>query len=83
MIVSQALIKGVVDTQIRSLAMSLIAPFYVAGGFALYLNRRSELEGWDIEICLRRLLARWQGKDELVGILTESVHEAAEAYPEG
>ncbi|MFO7594334.1 MAG: DUF4129 domain-containing protein [Pseudomonadota bacterium] len=36
------------------IAMALIAPFYVAGGFALYLHRRSELEGWDIEINFRR-----------------------------
>ncbi len=40
------------------LAMSLIAPFYVAGGFALYLTRRSELEAWDIEIAFRRLVTR-------------------------
>ncbi len=40
------------------LAMSLIAPFYVAAGFALYLNRRSELEAWDIEISFHRLNAR-------------------------
>ncbi len=40
------------------LAMSLIAPFYVAGGFALYLTRRSELEAWDIELSFRRLIAR-------------------------
>jgi hypothetical protein len=44
------------------LAMSLIAPFYVAGGFALYLTRRSELEGWDIELGLRRMAARHSGK---------------------
>lgn len=36
------------------IAMALIAPFYVVGGFALYLHRRSELEGWDIEINFRR-----------------------------
>ena len=40
------------------LCMSLIAPFYVAAGFALYLNRRSELEGWDIEINFRRTSER-------------------------
>lgn len=40
------------------LAMSLIAPFYVAGGFALYLTRRGELEAWDIEISFRRLADR-------------------------
>ncbi|HHH39747.1 MAG TPA: hypothetical protein ENK50_09250 [Sedimenticola sp.] len=38
--------------------MSLFAPFYVAAGFALYLNRRTELEAWDLEIGFHRLLAR-------------------------
>ncbi|NOX77048.1 MAG: DUF4129 domain-containing protein [Gammaproteobacteria bacterium] len=37
------------------LAMSLIAPFYIACGFALYLNRRTVLEAWDIELAFRRL----------------------------
>ena len=36
-------------------AVSLIEPFYVAAGFSLYLNRRTILEGWDMEIQLRRL----------------------------
>ncbi len=40
------------------LGMSLIAPFYVSAGFALYLTRRSELEAWDIEIGFRRLRER-------------------------
>lgn len=39
-------------------AESLVEPFYVASGFSLYLNRRSELEGWDIELAFRRLTAR-------------------------
>jgi hypothetical protein len=37
---------------------SLVEPLYVASGFALYLNRRSELEGWDIELAFRRLADR-------------------------
>lgn len=40
------------------LGYALVAPFYVAGGFALYLNRRTELEGWDIELAFRRLKKR-------------------------
>jgi hypothetical protein len=40
------------------LAMSLIAPFYVSAGFALYLNRRSQLEAWDLEIGLRNMAQR-------------------------
>jgi hypothetical protein len=40
------------------LSMSVMAPFYVAGGFSLYLTRRSELEAWDIEIRFRRIAGR-------------------------
>ncbi len=36
-------------------ALSLTAPFYVACGFALYLNRRIKLEAWDIDIAFRRI----------------------------
>lgn len=39
-------------------AMAVVAPFYVAGGFVLYLNRRIQLEGWDIELVFRRLAER-------------------------
>ncbi len=39
-------------------AMTIIEPFYVAGGFALYLNRRTWLEGWDLELAFRRAAAR-------------------------
>jgi hypothetical protein len=34
-----------------------IEPFYVASGFAMYLNRRVELEAWDIEQELRHAFA--------------------------
>jgi hypothetical protein len=40
------------------LVISAIEPFYVAAGFSLYLNRRTELEGWDIELGFRTLAAR-------------------------
>jgi len=36
----------------------IVEPFYVAGGFALYINRRTQLEGWDIEIAFRQLAQR-------------------------
>ena len=39
---------------------SLIAPFYLASGFSLYLNSRAQLEGWDLEIQFRRLKTRLQ-----------------------
>ncbi|WP_243351517.1 DUF4129 domain-containing protein [Stenotrophomonas acidaminiphila] len=39
-------------------AMTLIGPFYSGAGFGLYLNRRTQLEAWDVEIAFRRLRAR-------------------------
>ena len=59
--------------------LSVIAPFYVAGGFSLYLHRRAQLEGWDIELVFRRLRTRTTEKRGLaasaaawllVGVLT-------------
>ena len=38
--------------------VTLIEPAYVAAGFALYLNRRTALEGWDLELALRRMEQR-------------------------
>jgi len=34
-----------------------LEPFYVAAGFGMYLNRRAELEAWDIEQEFRRAFA--------------------------
>lgn len=39
-------------------AMTVVQPLYVAGGFGLYLNRRTLLEGWDIQLAFRRLARR-------------------------
>lgn len=39
-------------------SMSAIEPVYVACGFTLYLQRRTALEGWDIELRFRQLSAR-------------------------
>ncbi len=36
-------------------------PIYVACGFSLYLNRRTHLEAWDIELAFRRLRQRLLG----------------------
>lgn len=40
------------------MSMGLIGPFYVGAGFGLYLNRRTQLEAWDVELAFRRLAAR-------------------------
>ncbi len=47
--------QGLVICAMVFAAMAIVEPFYVAGGFALYLNRRTALEGWDLEVALRRM----------------------------
>ncbi len=37
------------------IALSIIEPLYVAAGFTLYLNRRTHLEAWDIELAFRSI----------------------------
>jgi len=44
------------------LGISLVAPFYVACGFALYLNQRTHLEAWDIELAFKRLATKLSEK---------------------
>ncbi len=41
-----------------TLAFSIIEPIYVGAGFGLYLNRRMELEAWDIDLAFRQLALR-------------------------
>jgi hypothetical protein len=49
---------GWFDSACYVAAVSIVEPLYVAAGFSLYLNRRAILEGWDIELALRRLARR-------------------------
>jgi hypothetical protein len=42
-------------------AETVIEPYFVGAGFSLYLNRRSELEGWDLEVEFRRMAKRHAG----------------------
>ena len=37
------------------LAFSIVAPFYVCAGFALYLTRRTVREAWDLELAFRQV----------------------------
>ena len=47
--------KGWYSNLFALLAMALIAPFFVACGFSLYIMRRTALEGWDIELHFKQL----------------------------
>lgn len=51
------------------IAMSMVAPFYVVCGFALYLNRRAQLEAWDIEIAFRRMREKHASASSLAIVL--------------
>lgn len=71
-------------------ALVLIAwePIYVACGFSLYLNRRTELEAWDLELVFRRLRQRLSSVAALlllVGLTLVPLHQdvwaAAEVDP--
>jgi hypothetical protein len=49
---------SVSDALVYAAVIFFLEPFYVAAGFGLYLNRRTLLEGWDIEVALRRIAER-------------------------
>ena len=49
---------GLVSSIAYAAAVAFLEPFYVAAGFGLYLNRRVELEAWDIEQEFRSAFAR-------------------------
>ncbi len=49
------------------IAMMVIEILYVAGGFMLYLNRRTILEGWDIELTFRKLQQKYAADNLLSG----------------
>lgn len=55
-------------------SFACVAPFYVCCGFALYLNRRIELEGWDLDLEFQRMVQRIT---PLLGILFLAVSSIA------
>ncbi len=50
-------LSGLLLPYAYALVVLFLEPFYVASGFAMYLNRRAELEAWDIEQELRHAFA--------------------------
>jgi len=51
-------ITWAVLTLLYGLTVALIEPFYIGGGFGLYLNQRCRLECWDLQPVLRRIARR-------------------------
>lgn len=62
-------------TEVTTLTVgALIAPFYVCSGFSLYINRRTQLEAWDIELEFRRAASRVRaGRSALSQTLTAAL----------
>ena len=48
------------------LSIAFVAPFYTAAGFVLYISRRIELEGWDIEICFRNWVTEFKQRTNVM-----------------
>lgn len=66
------------------LALMIWEPIYVACGFTLYLNRRTELEAWDVELVFRNLAQRLQRGAILLlvlGICLVPLSDSAWAQP--
>lgn len=55
------------------LAVLIIEPFYVVAGFMLYINRRNQLEAWDIEIQFRRIAQRLKYIAKKSGVMAASL----------
>ena len=76
----------VISNCLYLLAIAVVEPFYVAAGFMLYIQRRTQLEAWDIEIRFRRLAQRLSAASAtavllLIAIFMLSPIDAAHAQP--
>ena len=65
---NEELWAGLLLNFVTYIAVSIVAPFFTACGFALYINQRTHLEAWDIELSFKRLAKRLteQGKPPVV-----------------
>ena len=65
-------------------AMSLIDVFVIGAGFGVYINNRTWLEGWDVELAFRRLanrlgkVAAWMFVFFMLGLPVHAAETAAE-----
>jgi len=55
---SEEWLPQILTTLAYVLVVAVLEPFYVAGGFCMYLNRRVELEAWDVEQALRMAFSK-------------------------
>jgi hypothetical protein len=50
------------------ISVVVVSPFYVGAGFAAYLNRRTQLEAWDIEIAFKRIASRFKAVSSAIAL---------------
>ncbi|NVJ49221.1 MAG: hypothetical protein HWE11_02465 [Gammaproteobacteria bacterium] len=55
------------------LVFTFFAPFYVAGGFSIYINQRTILEAWDIELVFKKLAQRVTANKDYLSSISSSV----------
>ena len=64
----------------------LVEPFYIGANFALYINRRTQLEAWDVELGFRKMAARLAEVSKkvlsLIAVCTLSLLVAASLVPQ-
>ncbi len=51
---------NVLQVTVHYLIISFLSLYYVIGGFALYINQRTILEAWDVELTFKKLKQRTQ-----------------------
>jgi len=49
---------GILNLLLIYLAQSALQPWFIGAGFGLYINCRTQLEAWDIEVAFRRMVQR-------------------------
>lgn len=67
------------------IVVTFIEPFYVGAGFGLYLNCRTRIEGWDVELAFRRMASRLRAAAAacVIGLLCLAGLGEASAQEEG
>lgn len=55
---SDSRLSSIISMLMIYVAQSALQPWFVGAGFGLYINCRTHLEAWDIEVAFRRIVAK-------------------------
>ena len=64
---SEQMLWVILGNIIYAITLFILEPFYVASGFMLYLNRRTQLEAWDVELDFKKLANKLEIQRKLSG----------------